>query len=258
MAVNTWGMGPAKLIPTRKNETVVFVSDLHVPFHDTAAVAAALKLVKAVQPERVILNGDIADFFQLSRFNTSQQRLDSLQDEIDEANRIRQQFREAAPNAAILELDGNHDSRIRTYVAQNARPLASLTALEPDKLFRYKELGIKWFPGSGVRLRETFLVKHGTVTRGEAGASAKAELTLNGISGISGHTHRLATYRKAGYSPKQWTEQGCLCRLDPDYIAGGVPNWSQGIVVGEFSATSWVVHEVPFTGGKLRLGLEAY
>jgi predicted phosphodiesterase len=254
-----WGSGKAKLVKRASSgpeEVVVFLSDLHVPFHSPEAVASALKMIRDLKPHRVVLNGDLSDFHSLSRFNTSMSRLDALQDDIDQTNAIRIKVRQAAPDATVDETEGNHDNRVKTYVAQNARSLASLRALEPGSLFRYKELEINWHPGAGFRLRRDFLVRHGSVTRGEAGASAKAEFNQYGISGISGHTHRLATYRKAGYVPRQWTEQGCLCRIDPDYVKSGVPNWTQGCAVGVFSnkTSNFVVHEVPFLDGKLHFG----
>jgi hypothetical protein len=206
-----------------------------------------------------VLNGDVADFFQLSRFNTRLERLDSLQDEIDAANDIRQRIRKAAPNARLIENEGNHDSRVRTYVEQNARALVSLRALEPEKLFRHRELGIEWFPGAGFRIRQGFVVKHGTVVRAEVPASAKAELALANASGISGHTHRLGTYRKVGYETRQWTEQGCLCKLTPDYVIG-VPNWTHGLVVAQFStkSTAFHVEEVQALDGRLVYGGKAF
>lgn len=253
-----WGQGAAKLVSSKKDELVVFGSDFHFPYQDNTAIESFLWMVQSLQPDRVVLNGDIADFFQLSRFNTGLARIDHLQNEIDQANYFRTLVRQKAPNAVIDETEGNHDSRIKSYVEKNARSLQSLRALQPEALFRYKDLEINWHPGCGFLLRPEFLVKHGTIVRGEAGATAKAELALAGISGISGHTHRLARYRKVGYVQREWLEQGCLCRLDPDYIAGGLPNWSQGCAVGEFSRGSFVIHEVPFTGGRLRFGKESY
>src|SRR5690349_22276797 len=99
-----WGMGQAKLVRPSANgsstsESVVFLSDLHIPYHDEAAVSSALRLIKKLRPDRVVINGDVADFFQLSRFNTAHQRLDSLQEEIDEANAFRVDVRKSAPNA---------------------------------------------------------------------------------------------------------------------------------------------------------------
>jgi predicted phosphodiesterase len=252
-----WGVGQAALVPTKRNEVVVSLSDFHVPFQDVNAVNSAVRMVKALNPDRVVLNGDLSDFFQLSRFNKALERMDSLQSEVDEANHIRKRIRLAAPNAVIDEVDGNHDSRIRTYVEVNAGALSSLRSLQPRSLFKYDDLEINWHPGAGFRLRDDFIVKHGTLVRGEAGATAKAELLAAGVSGVSGHTHRLATYRRVGYSTRQWTEQGCLCRLDPDYIVGA-PNWTQGCVVIELSRTATWVTEVPYVDGKLRFGGRGY
>ncbi len=253
-----WGFGPAKLVKQQKaNETVVFGSDFHFPYQDEGCISSFLNLIKGLQPDRVVLNGDIADFFQLSRFNISGDRLEFLQREIDEANYFRIRVRQAAPNATIDETEGNHDNRVTTYINKNAQALKSLRALKPSELFKYKDLDINWHPGCGFLLRPFFLVKHGTIVRGEAGATAKAELAAAGISGISGHTHRMSTYRRVGYVPRQWTEQGALCRLDPDYVVGR-PNWTQGCAVGEFTRLGFSVTEVPYIDGGLRYGTASF
>jgi predicted phosphodiesterase len=201
-----WGGGQAPLVATKTNELVVIGSDFHVPYQDVGAVQSFVKLVRSLKPDRVVLNGDISDFFGLSRFNKEHERMDSLQSEIDEANALRRAIRKAAPNAVLQEGDGNHDSRIRTYVAQNATVLSSLRALKPRSLFKYDDLEIQWFSGAGIRLREDLVIKHGTLVRSEAGASAKAECMAAGANGVSGHVHRLATYRRNGYTKRQWVE----------------------------------------------------
>lgn len=259
-----WGYGPAALVKPaahwESQELVVFGSDFHFPYQDDQAIRSFLNLIRRLQPHRVVLNGDVADFFQLSRFDVAGERVDHLQEEIDQANDFRKQVREAALDATIDETEGNHDNRILSYVQKNARSLKSLRALKPSELFRYGDYQINWHSGSGFLLRKHFLVRHGTIVRAEAGASAKAELMQAGISGISGHTHRLARYTKGGYVQRSWLEQGCLCRTDPDYVPTGKPNWQQGAAVGEFStrSDSFVLHEVPFVGGKLRFGREGY
>lgn len=235
-----WGFGSAPLLvsaTTEETETLVSLSDIHFPYADTALVDSALRLIKKLKPHNVVLNGDVNDFFQLSRFNTGLHRMDDLQDEIDMGNDFRAAVRKAVPNARIMENLGNHDSRIISYVEQNARALKSLRALDPEHLFEYVKHEILSFPGAGFRIRPEFLIKHGTIVRGAAGASAKGEMEKAGISGISGHTHRLAPFRKSGYSNRVWWEQGCLCRLDPEYVVGP-PDWVNGIVVCQFSTSS--------------------
>lgn len=256
-----WGYGRAEKVKPLGGdyEHIVVLSDIHFPYQDDAVVESALKLIKAAKPHRVILNGDINDFFQLSRFNTEFDRLDELQDEIDQANRFRRAVRQAAPNAVIDETEGNHDNRITSFVMKNAKALHTLRALRPENLFLYDELEINWHPGAGFLLRDNFLVKHGTAISNVNGSTAKAELKLNGISGVSGHVHRSEQARQNNYAGAVWGVSGCMCRLDPDYIIG-LPNWDQGILVVEISNLSGhhSITNVPMVDGKLRYGGRSY
>lgn len=258
-----WGLGAARLVApatTEGYEVVLRTSDWHIPFHDSDMMESAISLAKALQPHRVIFGGDLGDYFQLSRFNKGLERLDTLQEEIDQINHYRERFRKAVPNAVIDEEEGNHDERVRTFVQLNARALTSLRALQPASLNRWDDLEINPHGGNGFLLRRHFLSKHGTIVRGEAGATAKAELNAAGISGWSGHTHRLAPYEKTGYVQREWWESGCLCRLDPDYVKGSVPNWRSGCIVGLFSTKteSFAIEPVYRLDNKLIYGGKLY
>lgn len=255
-----WGTGMARLVApstTEEAEIVLFLSDIHVPYQDKALMESTYELIELMQPHRIVINGDVADFFNLSHFDKKRQHDDDLQSDISDSNEIRRKIREAAPDAWIDETEGNHDSRLITYIELNAPALRSLSSLKPQQLLGYDELDIHWHSGAGFLLRPEFLVRHGTRANQGAGASAKAEFMNAGISGITGHTHRLGTYRKSGYTQRQWTEQGCLCRLDPDYVKGGAPDWQQGCAIGEFSTKSnaFVIHEIPAFNGKFNTTL---
>jgi hypothetical protein len=76
---------------------VVFLSDTHFPYQDDSLIESALNL----------------------------------------DNDFRAAVRSCAPNAVIDETEGNHDSRMVSFVKQNAKALSSLRALEPRHLFRY-------------------------------------------------------------------------------------------------------------------------
>jgi predicted phosphodiesterase len=232
-----WGDGKAPLLKPSTHaswEKVVFVSDIHVPYHDPVVIDAALELIDDYNPDRVVINGDTNDFFQLSHFNKASERLELLQAEIDTGKAIRAELRRVAPNAIFEEIMGNHEERLVTYPGFNAPALRSLSALKPSTLLGLDELEIAYHPVNGFRLREEFLVEHGVVVRKDSGASAKARLDHTLISGIMGHTHRIDSYTRSGYRNLEWFEQGCLCLLNPDYVSGGA-NWRQGFAIGEFS-----------------------
>jgi predicted phosphodiesterase len=257
-----WGYGAAPLLrPVTKEDTelVAFVSDFHVPYQDNAAVNVTMKFLKKMKPHRIILNGDFNDFFTISKYNMASERLDALQDEIDESNVIRKRIRKAAPNAEIIEVPGNHDVRLTNYVAANARALTSLRALEPRALLLHDELEFSTATSAGIRVRKNFMAYHGTKISQHAGYTAKAELEKNGISGTSGHCHRLSTYIKSGYETKTWAESGGLMRLDPDYQNGAI-NWQQGLVLGQFSTKtdSFMLELVQIQNGIIYFGGKQY
>lgn len=257
-AVNAWGYGAARKVPCSTKEAterVAFLPDVHAPYHDAKLFASALALIKNLKPHRVVLLGDLFDFHSISRWNQSQERLDALQDEIDLGVLLLRDVRKAAPNAIIDYTMGNHDERLRRFVYEKGRALASLRSLNFDVLIEAKSIDLRVHEGHGFLLRPHFLVRHGTVIRQGAGASAKAEAKAAGVNGISGHTHRLGTYRSTGYESVQWTEAGTLSRIDPPYVLG-VPDHQQGMAVGHFSvrSRSFVVEEVQAVDGKLWYG----
>lgn len=261
-STNEWMLGRAPLVePSTKKSTevVLFMSDFHVPFEDKRLLESAIRLIQDVRPHRIVLNGDVSDFFSISRFNVEQDRMDDLQKELDQARYWRRRIREAAPRATIDECEGNHDVRMRNYVAQNARALTSLESLNPDELSGRNELKFNSYSGSGFLLRPHFLVRHGTVIRKYQGFSAKAELESAKVSGTSGHTHRLGIFRINGYKNLTWAESGCLCLLHPDYILGK-PDWTNGAIIGQFSTKTdaFLLEEIQSDGNKLVYGGRKY
>lgn len=235
-----WGVGKAPVVePSTKAhwESVAFLSDIHVPYHDVALLDAAIEMLVDIQPDRVVINGDTNDFFGISRFNRAMERLELLQSELDMGKQVRALLRDACPNAVFEETMGNHEERLITYPGFNAPALQSLQALRPANLLGLNELEIRHWPQNGFRLREDFIVEHGVAIRKQSGATARARLEDTLISGIMGHTHRMDSYRRSGYRDLVWFEQGCLCLLNPDYVKGEA-NWKQGFALGLFSTRS--------------------
>lgn len=231
-----WGNGLAPVIKLPKKNwiTVMGVNDIHVPWHDMVMVDAAIGIAKALDPDLFVFNGDTNDFFGISKYNRANERQDMLQTELDQGKQVRRQFRDAAPNAEFHEVLGNHEERLLTYPGFNAPVLKSLDALRPQKLMGLDELDIKLWPTNGFRLQDDFLIEHGSIVRGNSGATAKSRLESTLISGVMGHTHRADSYGKTGYRDLQWIEAGCLCMLNPDY-GNKEANWKQGLWIGQFS-----------------------
>lgn len=203
--------------------------------------------------DRIVWNGDIVDFYEVSSFNKDPQEVDSIEVEIDCTEQRFQEISVRQSNAIQDFNPGNHEHRWERYIRGNAPALKGLKILELPSVLKLDKYSIQCHQSEGFLLTPNFLVYHGEVVRKDSGASAKGELEKFGISGISGHTHRLGTYRKMDMlGSRQWTEAGCLCKQEVEYITGQ-PNWQPGFAVGEFytDGTFWI-HEIPFINGSLR------
>lgn len=92
---------------TMKSGKILVCSDIHIPFQDDKAVNAFLKYCKKVQPAKIVLNGDIMDFFRLSRFTKGEGR-NPLQ-EITMCRKFLKSLKELCPSSEIYYVIGNHE-----------------------------------------------------------------------------------------------------------------------------------------------------
>ena len=209
---------------------VVSMTDFHVPYEDKKAVNVALKLVKYIQPEILVLH-EVMDWYSLSKFSKDPARALDIQKDLDKTKFLLRDIRDTVPNARIIMLESNHDRRLKRYIHNQASELSQLGCLKFEILMGLTNFEIEY---KKCFIYKKVLFKHGNVIRKESAYTAKAELMKEGVSGASGHSHRLSMYFKTLRGGSFcWLESGCLCNLDADYI-DGTANWQQGISMFEF------------------------
>jgi len=98
---------------------LVFVSDIHTPYHDVRAVDLVLKVLHQIKPDILVHGGDHWDFWRISRFEKqAAHKRHSLLEELKIGLDVLQQFGHAAPESHFIE--GNHDDRISRDLAGRA------------------------------------------------------------------------------------------------------------------------------------------
>lgn len=211
-----------------KDGIVIIGSDIHIPFHDEKALNAFVTYCEEIQPTAIVLNGDVLDFYKLSRFVKGEGR--NPYEEILACQLLLQCLRDKCPNSQIFYVIGNHETRLETYVLSNAPHLASLVE-DVFSIIKTKDIGVTGC--AEVLINDNFVCTHGKLLGAKAGLSAIKEIEKHYMSGASGHTHRLAKFitRKARRK-FVWLETGCLCDLNPEYIQD--PDWQQGFAVIQF------------------------
>ena len=121
---------------------ILILSDIHLPFHDQESLSVAIDYGMERQPDVVLLNGDILDCYDISRFNKEQDR-PSIVDELQMGKEFLTLLRQAFPDARIIYKLGNHEERLRNYILNNAPEFGNLAALELHVLLGFEELKIE-------------------------------------------------------------------------------------------------------------------
>lgn len=227
--------------------TILKISDAHIPYEDREVLGSSIYFAQDINPDILIVDEWI-DFYAISRFNKDPFRKLELQSEIDRTVLWLRFLRETLPNTNIIMLEGNHDRRLQRYLRSSAEELSYLRALTVESLLQLKDLDIEYrkeLQFNGV------LYKHGDLVRKYSCYTAKGEFLKEGISGVSGHTHRLGTYYMTDRRGlNTWVEGGCTCKLDADYIKG-IANWQQGIVYSTFYKDTFIPEVIPIIDNKL-------
>lgn len=198
-----------------------------------------IQVVKDHKPDQILSIGDAIDLPQVSRWTkgTAGEYAGTLQKQIDSfVATVLRPLRDAAPNAAITWVEGNHDLRIKDFIKKYAAPLSVLRALEVPALFSLDDLAIDYVQGPHRIATNTYAV-HGHESGGYCASPAAWDLKFvkrygSDQSVIFGHTHQpflisRATGMKGKVSPRFTMNVGSV--MDPThatYVGDGAVNWT--------------------------------
>jgi predicted phosphodiesterase len=122
--------------------TVLSLSDTHLPYHDARAIETAVAYAKKRHnPNHVFLNGDYADFYNLSRYEKDPKKRD-FKGEITACKNglawLRSEFRKAEFTYKF----GNHDDRYDAFLWNKAPELFDLENVQLHNVFEFEKHGI--------------------------------------------------------------------------------------------------------------------
>lgn len=268
--------------PSRADQVAVIFPDAQIPFHDRRALAAAHMVVRELQPDRVIMLGDMIDFPAQSRFDTHPSHRGRMQEQLDTTHQMLAQVRADAPNALIDYIPGNHEYRlVREIIQKNAELLGikranaaeSLGVLTLDFLLRLDELEVNMaaqYPNGQVWLNDHTVAVHGDTTSSNGSTSLKYLAKNPNVSTIHGHSHRAeiqwrTTQIRGGHVQRFAMSPGTLADITgsvPSYGSSigdsGSPelraeNWQQAVAVVEYNRSFSNPELAMYANGILRL-----
>jgi UDP-2,3-diacylglucosamine pyrophosphatase LpxH len=103
----------------------IVVPDIHVPYHDPSFIALITAAIKIIRPNGLVQLGDALDFWQVSSYDKNPLRKQTMMEDVQIYSKILDEWEQALPrNAEIIQLEGNHEDRLRRYIWKHAKELA--------------------------------------------------------------------------------------------------------------------------------------
>jgi predicted phosphodiesterase len=208
------------------------MSDIHFPYHSLEALRTAISYLLEQKIDCLYLNGDIFDFYSISRHEKDPDMRDFPR-EVEMNKEFVQKLRNLFPTIPIYYKLGNHENRYAKSLQINAEEFAQIHELQFDIFFGFDRLDFRvvndW---QGMEMGD-LLVLHGHELYGGGGVNPSQNLFNKTICNtLIGHVHRTSnTTKKTGFKQFIHTySTGCLTSLSPKYMPFSQHNHGFAIV----------------------------
>jgi predicted phosphodiesterase len=219
-------------------KTILVGSDFHDKEADPFVLSVFIDTARRVQPDIIVLAGDVFDLYEFSRFDKDP-RLMNLKDRFDFVrDQIFRPLREGCPNAQIDFILGNHDLRLLRHMADRTpylAPLLDLMGITLNQIFGLDEFGIN------LVAKGDFSAYMPKESRDEAAKNYKKYFGCvvichfpgdYGMCSIGGHTHKPFFQSKVNELSGGYFNLtlGCISKVDVDYVEG-LNTYNQGFAL---------------------------
>ena len=237
------------------------------PFHDRGALDLFLQVLAYTEPGLIIILGDYLDLTEWTdKFVRSPEFQRMTKPAILEGHWWLRQMRETCPKARIELHEGNHEKRMRNYMATHLMAAYDLKAadeieLPPSmsvpRLLALDSLGIEWvgdYPDDLSMINPALQVYHGDRISSAPGGTARAVLDQFDTSTIFGHGHSRESASRTTERGRTIEAHGIgtLCRID-----GPVParskrnNWQQSLGIVDYDQADYSIYDLEIRNGRL-------
>lgn len=233
------------------------ISDVHIPYHDLEAVYTALEYMDKKDIDTLLINGDLVDFYQISRFSKDPTRANVLK-ERDMTLEFFEMLRAVFPDVQIVYKIGNHEERFDHFMMNKAKELYGIEEFSFKNLFHLDDYDIELVGGRQVIKAGKLDILHGH----EFGQSffnpvnpARGLFLRAKSSCLAGHNHQTSEHHENNLkadSLATWST-GCLCDLRPEYRPFAFTKWNHGAAIVEVDENGgFLVNNFRIIDGKIR------
>lgn len=221
-------------------KTLVVCSDLHDQEIDPFYLRVLIDTVKRVQPDSVVFGGDVLDLPEFGKYGVDPREWDVVGRIKFAHNEIFRPIREAAPEAQLDYIEGNHENRLIRHMA-DATPalrsvLADLHGFTISKLFGLDEFEINYYAKADLaawtkREQEKELAQNYKIYYDSFLVHHFPHARSMGLPGVNGHHHKHLVWSEFNpvYGAYEWHQLGAGHKRAASYCEG--EKWHLGFTI---------------------------
>lgn len=224
---------------SKRFQTIVTISDTHDISFDPFTKRVFLDVLKRVQPETVVLNGDHFDLPEFSKY-FNDPRTYNLIERIDSVHSFFADIREKVPSAEINFLSANHEARLLRHLSESSPSimvlLSDLHGFTVSKLLGLDKFEINYISREDLtvfteadlkkELGKNYLIKFDSILFHHYPEGKKY-----GIPGCNGHhhSHKCEAFHNLTYGSYEWHQLGAGHVRKAVYCEA--QRWSNGFMI---------------------------
>lgn len=220
-------------------KTLIACSDLHDQEIDPFYRRVLTETVKIVQPDVVCLDGDIFDCPEFGKYTVDPRDWDVV-GRLQFGLGIIKDLRDAAPNAQIDMIEGNHEARIVKHLAEASPAIVSVLAdmhgMDVRKLFKLDDYEVNYIAqGDLFTFTDAQTRKETTKNHKVYWDSLMANHFPHGknmaMPGFNGHHHKhlVWSFYNMRYGSYEWHQMGAGHMRRASYCDGS--KWNNGFLI---------------------------
>lgn len=231
----------------------LIISDVHVPYHDDKALELCMDYGRSYAPDNIVMNGDIADFFSISRWEKNPEHR-NLSRELMLVRQFLQYLRERFPKARLIYKIGNHEERWEKYMWIKAPEICGISDFQIHDLLDFSKYGIEEVTSKQkMKAGKNLTIIHGhELFNSTAPVNFARTLQTNlGVCAIAGHRHQTSQHAFKTADDKHihcWS-LGCLCDMAPEYAV--INRWNHGFATMELHGNTFQVQNMRIIEGNI-------
>jgi len=220
-----------------KASKVLVLSDIHIPYHSISALTAVFDYTKKMKIDAILLNGDVLDFFGLSKYCKDPKKrnfadeLKAFEDFMNVLNNIYK--------CKIYLKIGNHEERYNHFLWQKAGEISNVEEFQLEEIIKKRAKSVTIIGEKRIIKLGHLNVLHGHEFAGGVFSPvniARGLFLKAKVSAMQGHNHQTSEHSESNLEGKLTTtfSLGCLSELNPEYMP--INKWNHGFAIVDIDA----------------------